>query len=75
MAKKRIALMSFAFLAAAALSGCGGRNDGVNGAAMAGAVADAIPADPVEGVYPDCKYGVVPPDEGAPGCLKPTNRD
>lgn len=74
---KNVAFMSLAVFAVVALSGCGGRNDGINGAVMSGAVSNAIPPDPepIEGVYPACKYGVVPPDEGAPGCLKPTNRD
>ena len=62
-------------LAALALAGCKSNP----GPALTSAVIYAYPpavAEPAEGVYPDCKYGLYAPDLGmGPVCPPPSNRD
>jgi hypothetical protein len=60
--------MKFVFLASAlalslSVAGCGGDNT-LQGATGYIYATNPQPQEPPEGVYPDCKYGVYPPDAG-----------
>ena len=59
-------------LAAFALVGCKSSNDG---RVLTTAAQYAYPAEPAEGVYPDCKYGLYAPDLAMGPVCPPPARD
>jgi hypothetical protein len=59
-------ILTAAVFCSLALAGCNKKDD----TAIIVRPPEPAPTQPVEGVYPDCKFGVTPPDDGTTRCAK-----
>lgn len=59
-------ILTAAVFCSLALAGCNKKDD-----STVVVVPTPAPAQPAEGVYPDCKFGVVAPDQGGPARCAP----